>query len=92
MNTFPCTHFIEDGCLALQQTGEHRTDRDLYHVVRLQRIIEKIDTLARQSYSDADAQASFLRTRSELEEFRAYLVSDVSDSREYLDVHVSSEY
>jgi hypothetical protein len=84
MNTFPCTHFIEEGCLALRQKSEYRTDKDLYHVIRLQRIIESIDTIANPSLSDSDAQAAYLRTRSELEEFRVYLNSDVSDSREYL--------
>jgi hypothetical protein len=83
MNTFPCTQFIEEGCLALQQKSEFKTDRDLYHVIRLQRIIESIDTIANQSSSEAEAQSSYLRVRSELEEFRAYLCSDVSDSREF---------
>lgn len=84
MNTFPCTQFIEEGCLALQQKSEFKTDRDLYHVIRLQRIIESIDTLASQSSSETEAQSSYLRVRSELEEFRTYLCSDVSDSRKYL--------
>lgn len=83
MNTFPCTQFIEEGCLALQQKGDFKTDRDLYHVIRLQRIIESIDTLATQSSSEAEAQSSYLRVRSELEEFRAFLCSDFSDSREF---------
>jgi hypothetical protein len=83
MNTFACTRFIEEGCLALMHRAEYRTDRDLYHVIRLQRIIENIESLADQSSSDAEAQAAYLRVRSELEEFRAHLVSDVSDSREY---------
>ncbi|KAF2113637.1 hypothetical protein BDV96DRAFT_601122 [Lophiotrema nucula] len=80
MNTFPCTQFIEEGCLALRQKAEYRTDQDLYHVIRLQRIIENIETLANQSSSDTEAQAGYLRVRAELEEFRAFLVSDVSDS------------
>jgi hypothetical protein len=82
MNTFACTQFIEEGCLALRQKAEYRTDKDLYHVIRLQRIIENIDQVARASDSDADAHSSYLRVRSELEEFRVYLCSDVSDSRE----------
>lgn len=81
MNTFPCTQYIEDGCLALGQRGEYRTDKDLYHVVRLQRIIENIDTIANQSSLEGDAQSSYIRVRTELEEFRVFLVSDVSDSR-----------
>lgn len=83
MNTFACTHYIEEGCLALQQRSEYRTDKDLYHVIRLQRIIETIDTLANQSSSDACTQTAYLRTRSELEEFRIYLSSDSdgTDSR-----------
>ncbi|KAF2125590.1 hypothetical protein P153DRAFT_389738 [Dothidotthia symphoricarpi CBS 119687] len=80
MNTFQCTHFIEEGCLALQQQAEYRTDKDLYHVIRLQRIIENIDKIATASTSDADAQSSYLNMRSELEDFRVYLCSDVSDS------------
>ncbi|KAF2734371.1 hypothetical protein EJ04DRAFT_247692 [Polyplosphaeria fusca] len=86
MNTFACTHSIEEGCLALKQKAEYRTDQDLYHVIRLQRIIENIDSLANQSSSDTEAQTSYLRVRSELEEFRIYLrtggssMSDVSDS------------
>jgi len=83
MNTFPCTHFIEEGCLALQQNGEAKTDRDLYHIIKLQRIIENIETLVNQSSSESEVQSSYLRVRSELEEFRVYLCSDVSDSRKF---------
>lgn len=81
MNTFPCTQYIEEGCLALREKAEFRTDKDLYHVIRLQRIIETIDKIATSSGSDGDAQSAYLRVRAELEEFRAYLCSDVSDSR-----------
>jgi hypothetical protein len=87
MNTFTCTPFIEEGCLALQQKAEYRTDKDLYHVIRLQKIIENIDQIAQVANRDDDeAHASYLRTRAELEEFRAYLISDVSDSRKNLPV------
>ncbi|KAL5117367.1 hypothetical protein ACEQ8H_004683 [Pleosporales sp. CAS-2024a] len=79
-NTFACTHFIEEGTLALRENPQYRTDKDLYHVIRLQRIIEGIDKIANASDSDADAQSAYLRVRSELEEFRVYLCSDVSDS------------
>lgn len=85
MNTFVCTSFIEQGCLALQQKAEYRTDKDLYHVIRLQKIIENIDQIAKAAYqSDDEAHASYLRVRAELEEFRVYLCSDVSDSRKKL--------
>lgn len=82
MNTFPCTHFVEEGCLALGQKAEYRTDKDLYHVIRLQRIIENIESLARESSSKIEAQDEYMRVRGELEEFRIYLSVDVSDSRE----------
>lgn len=86
MNTFACTPFIEEGCLALQQKAEYRTDKDLYHVIRLQRILENIDQIAKAAHvSDAEAHSSYLRVRAELEEFRVYLCSDVSDSRKYLE-------
>lgn len=80
-NTFACTHFIEEGTIALGENAEYRTDKDLYHVIRLQRIIEGIDKIATATDSDADAHAAYLRVRTELEEFRVYLCSDVSDSR-----------
>ncbi|KAJ4373575.1 hypothetical protein N0V86_007717 [Didymella sp. IMI 355093] len=81
MNTFACTPFIEEGCLALQQKAEYRTDKDLYHVIRLQQILENIDQVAKAAHhSDAEAHSSYLRVRAELEEFRVYLCSDVSDS------------
>lgn len=80
-NTFGCTQFIEEGSLALREKAEFRTDKDLYHVVRLQRIIENIDKIATATDSEADAHSAYLRVRSELEEFRTYLCSDVSDSR-----------
>lgn len=84
MNTFACTPFIEEGCLSLQQKAEYRTDKDLYHVIRLQKIIENIDQVAKVAHhSDAEAHSSYLRVRAELEEFRVYLCSDVSDSRMY---------
>ncbi|KAF2871237.1 hypothetical protein BDV95DRAFT_57697 [Massariosphaeria phaeospora] len=80
MNSFQCTPFIEEGCRTLRESGEYRTDRDLYHVIRLQRIIESIETLAAQSTSESQAHAAFLRVRSELEEFRVHLASNVTDS------------
>ena len=88
MNTFPCTRFIEEGCLALQQTSQCQTDKDIYHVIRLQRIIETIDTLANEASSDTEVQSSYLRVWSELEQFRAHMVSDVSDSRKTYSVSV----
>lgn len=81
MNTFPCTQTIEEGTLALRETNEYRTDQDLYHVIRLQRIIENIDKIATATDEDSDTQSAYLRVRSELEEFRAFLCSDVGDSR-----------
>ncbi|KAH6638838.1 hypothetical protein C7974DRAFT_122222 [Boeremia exigua] len=81
MNTFACTPFIEEGCRALQQKAEYRTDKDLYYVIRLQRILENIDQIAKAAHnSDTEAHSSYLRVRAELEEFRVYLCSDVSDS------------
>jgi hypothetical protein len=80
-NTFACTHFIEEGTRVLREKAEYRTDKDLYHVIRLQRIIESVDKIANASDSEEDAQAAYLRVRTELEEFRIYLCSDVSDSR-----------
>lgn len=84
MNTFHCTHYIEEGCLTLRQRAEYKSDKDLYHVIRLQRIIDRIDTLANPAYSDHEAQAAYLRTLAELDEFRSQLVSDACDSRESL--------
>jgi hypothetical protein len=81
MNTFPCTEAIEHGTYSLREVGEYRTDKDLYHVIRLQRIIESIDKISTAPGSDADAQSDYHRVRSELEEFRIYLSYDVSDSR-----------
>jgi|TARA_R110002003_G_scaffold215_4_gene16452 hypothetical protein len=81
LNTFPCTQSIEEGTLALGETAEYRTDKDLYHVIRLQRIIENIESIASATGPDADAHEAYLRVRAELEEFRVYLCSDVSDSR-----------
>jgi hypothetical protein len=81
MNTFPCTEAIEHGTYSLRGEAEYRTDKDLYHVIRLQRIIESIDKISTAPGSDADAQSDYHRVRSELEEFRVYLSYDVSDSR-----------
>ncbi|KAK7189033.1 hypothetical protein DPSP01_004141 [Paraphaeosphaeria sporulosa] len=80
MNTYPCTQTIEDGCLALGQRAEYRTDKDLYHVIRLQKIIENIETLAKSPGSEAEAEDAYMRVRSQLEEFRAFLSVEVSDS------------
>lgn len=82
MNTYACTQSIEDGCLALGQRAEYRTDKDLYHVIRLQKIIENIETLARSTGSEAEAEEAYVRVRAQLEEFRAFLSVEVSDSRE----------
>jgi hypothetical protein len=87
MNTFACTQYIEEGCLALQQRAEYRTDSDLYHVIRLQRIIENTEKLAVAPSSNSEAQSSCFRARQELEDFRSFLVSaqDASDSRKWVD-------
>lgn len=84
MNTFLCTQSIEEGTVALREGAEYRTDRDLYHVIRLQRIIERIDKISTSTGTDAEAQLAYLQVRAELEHFRAYLCSDVSDSREFM--------
>lgn len=84
MNTFHCTQFIEEGCLTLRQRAEFKTDKDLYHVIRLQRIIDRIDTLANPAQSDHEAQTAYLNTLAELDEFRSQLISDACDSRESL--------
>jgi hypothetical protein len=81
INTFPCTQFIEEGCLALGQKSEYPTDKDLYYVIQLQRIIENVESFARDARSEADAQVAYERVRTELEEFRVFLTNDVSDSR-----------
>jgi hypothetical protein len=81
MNTFACTDAIEQGTFALREEAEYRTDKDLYHVIRLQRIIESIDKISTAPGSDADAQSDYHRVHSELEEFRTHLCYDVSDSR-----------
>lgn len=82
LNTYPCTQTIEDGCLALGQKAECRTDKDLYHVIRLQKIIENIESLAKSPGLEAEAEIAYMRVRSQLEEFRAFLSVDVSDSRQ----------
>ncbi|KAJ4293388.1 hypothetical protein N0V90_008671 [Kalmusia sp. IMI 367209] len=56
------------------------TDKDLYHVINLQKIIENIETIAREPGSEAEAEEAYIRVRTELEEFRAFLSVDVSDS------------
>lgn len=66
------------------RTGEYRTDKDLYHIIRLQRIIEGIEKISRESNTDAEAHDAYLRVRSELEEFRVYLTQDLTDSRKLL--------
>jgi hypothetical protein len=81
MNTFPCTPTIEEGTLALRKEAEFRTDKDLYHVIRLQQIIERIDKVSTLSGSDEDVQSAYLCVRSDLEKFRIHMSSDVSDSR-----------
>ena len=81
LNPFPCSHYMEESYLLLGQRAEYRTDKDLYHVIRLQRIIENIESLAKEPSSEAHAQAAYVRVRTELEEFRMYLSTDVSDSR-----------
>ncbi|CAI6297322.1 unnamed protein product [Periconia digitata] len=80
LNVFPCSPTIEEGCMSLGRTGEYRTDRDLYHIIRLQRIIEGIEKISRESNTDAEAHDAYLRVRSELEEFRIYLSHDITDN------------
>ncbi len=83
MNTFSCTQYIEEACLDLRQKAEYQTDKDLYNVIRLQQIIESIDRSSTCLRSDEDARSTYLRIRAELEEFRVYLVSNVSESRKF---------
>ncbi|PVI00449.1 hypothetical protein DM02DRAFT_527040 [Periconia macrospinosa] len=80
LNVFPCSPTIEEGCLALGRAGEYRTDKDLYHIIRLQRIIEGIEKISREFNTDAEAHDAYLRVRSELEEFRIYMDHDLTDN------------
>ncbi|ORY01446.1 hypothetical protein BCR34DRAFT_98070 [Clohesyomyces aquaticus] len=80
LNVFPWSQHIEAGCLALREKAQYKTDKDLYHVIQLQRIIDGIESLSAPTSSEDEAHAAYLRTRAELEQFRAYLVTDVSDS------------
>ena len=88
LNPFPCTQHLIEGCLSLGQRAEYSTDKDIYHVIRLQRIIENIESIAKDPSSEADAQAAYVRVRTELEEFRMYLSNDMSDSRKYMLVSI----
>lgn len=72
---------MEEGCLILGQRAEYRTDKDLYHVIQLQKIIENIETLVKQQNSETDVEDAYFRVRAQLEEFRAYMNADFSDSR-----------
>lgn len=67
--------------MVLGQVAEYKTDQDLYHVIQLQKIIENIETASKGSATEAEAADAYIRVRSELEEFRAYLNPDTSDSR-----------
>lgn len=82
MNTYACTPSIEEACLLLGQRAEYRTDKDLYHVIQLQKIIENIESLVREQDSEADIEAAYVRVRTQLEEFRALMSVDVGDSRQ----------
>ena len=66
----------------LGRRAEYRTDKDLYHVIRLQKMIENIESLAREQDSEADVEAAYMRVRTQLEQSRAFLSVDVSDSRQ----------
>ncbi|KAF2746090.1 hypothetical protein M011DRAFT_487604 [Sporormia fimetaria CBS 119925] len=78
-NTFPYTRYIEDGCLALKERAEFKTDRELHHVVRLQRMIEAIDMLASPTFSDEETNQAFMQTRAEFDRFGNELKSEVDD-------------
>lgn len=82
MNTYSWTESMEEGCLALGRRAEYRTDKDLYHIIRLQKIIENIETLAREKGPEAEAKDAYIHVRTQLEEFRAFLSVNVSDSRQ----------
>ena len=72
---------MEEGCLILGRRAEYRTDKDLYHIIQLQKIIENIETLVTQQNSEADVEDAYFRVRAQLEEFRAFMSADFSDSR-----------
>ena len=72
---------MEEGCLILGQRAEYRTDKDLYHIIQLQKIIENIETLVKQQSSEAEVEDAYFRVRAQLEEFRAFMSADFSDSR-----------
>jgi hypothetical protein len=83
LNTFPYTPYVEECCVSLCERYEYATDEHLYYIVRLQNIMETIDSVSLQRNSGAAARNAIIQTKSQLESFSAHLAFDLNDNREW---------
>ncbi|KAI9796461.1 MAG: hypothetical protein M1835_003987 [Candelina submexicana] len=80
MVTLPYTVYIEDCCKSVRDAAEYATDRYLLYIVRLQRIMEKVDLLSIQQGTESVVEAYVWALKSELDVFTERLPFSLSDS------------
>jgi hypothetical protein len=66
--------------VSLCERYEYATDEHLYYIVRLQNIMETIDSVSLQRSSGPAAKTAIIQTKSQLEQFNAHLAFDLNDN------------
>lgn len=91
MHSFPYTDFIIESCKMLDQRGEYPSDKYLWHIVRLQRLLERAEYTARNAKSSADdtndTKANLASLRDQMDSFKSNLAFTLSDCRMSPTIH-----
>ena len=77
--------------MSLRDQYEYPTDEYLFHVIRLQRIMEAIDYMTQQNCNGPTAKAATIDLRSQLDSFRSHLPFDLAESRKFSPSYLHSE-
>ncbi|KAH8910590.1 hypothetical protein BR93DRAFT_275940 [Coniochaeta sp. PMI_546] len=83
MHSFPYTDFILESCKMLDPRGEYPSDKYLWHIVRLQRLLERAEYTVRNAKSSADdtndTEANLASLRDQMDTFKSNLAFALSD-------------
>ncbi|KAI0015953.1 hypothetical protein F4780DRAFT_31042 [Xylariomycetidae sp. FL0641] len=81
-NTFPYSDYLDRCCVSLISEGSAASDRQIYHLVQLQRIIESTKYATLPQCSQEEATATVCGARLQLETFREHLQFGLEDDSE----------
>ncbi len=85
MRYFPYTDFILESCEKLDQRGEYPSDKYIWHIVQLQRLLERAEDTVRYAKSSSDdmddINANISSIRDQMDSFKSNLSFSLSDCR-----------